>query len=49
VSEAEWAARPLAVMPQSLRDANNVGIGRELFAGMRRNAMPAEEGAATWM
>jgi len=49
VSEAEWAARPLAVMPQALRDANNIGIGRELFAGMRRNAMPAEEGAATWM
>jgi phosphogluconate dehydratase len=49
VSEAEWAARPLAQMPPELRAANGVGMGRELFANMRRNALKAEEGACTWL
>jgi phosphogluconate dehydratase len=49
VSEADWAARPLAPMPAELRAANGVGMGRELFANMRRNALKAEEGACTWL
>ena len=49
VSGAEWAARPLAPMPAELRVANGVGMGRELFANMRRNALKAEEGACTWL
>ncbi len=49
VPEAEWAARPLATMPQSQIDANGLGMGRELFAGMRRNALTAEEGACSWL
>jgi phosphogluconate dehydratase len=49
VSEAEWAARPVAPMPAELRAANGVGMGRELFANMRRNALKAEEGACTWL
>ena len=49
VSEAEWAARPLAEMPTDLRAANSVGMGRELFANMRRHALKAEEGACTWL
>jgi phosphogluconate dehydratase len=49
VSEADWAARPLAAMPAELRAANGVGMGRELFANMRRNALKAEEGACTWL
>jgi phosphogluconate dehydratase len=49
VSEAEWDARPLAQMPAELRAANGVGMGRELFANMRRNALKAEEGACTWL
>ena len=49
VSEAEWAARPLAHMPAELRAANGVGMGRELFANLRRNALKAEEGACTWL
>jgi len=49
VSEAEWAARPLAPMPVALRAANSVGLGRELFANLRRHARPAEEGACTWL
>ena len=49
VSEAEWAARPVAAMPAELRAANGVGMGRELFANLRRNALKAEEGACTWL
>ncbi|MFN5097446.1 phosphogluconate dehydratase [Limnohabitans sp.] len=49
VSEAEWAARPLAEMPTDLRAANGMGMGRELFANMRRHALKAEEGACTWL
>jgi phosphogluconate dehydratase len=45
----EWAARPPAVMPQALRTSNGLGLGRELFAGMRRHALTAEEGALSWM
>jgi phosphogluconate dehydratase len=48
VEPAEWAARPLATMPESLRAANGVGMGRELFANLRRNALAAEQGACTW-
>jgi phosphogluconate dehydratase len=48
VDAAEWAARPLATMPEALRAANGVGMGRELFANMRRNALAAEQGACTW-
>ncbi|WP_291923906.1 phosphogluconate dehydratase [Limnohabitans sp.] len=49
VSEAEWVARPLAQMPAELRVANGVGMGRELFANLRRNALKAEEGACSWL
>jgi phosphogluconate dehydratase len=48
VDPAEWAARPLAAMPEALRASNGVGMGRELFANMRRNALAAEQGACTW-
>ena len=49
VDKAEWAARPALPMPESLRAANGVGLGRELFANLRRHARPAEEGACTWL
>jgi phosphogluconate dehydratase len=49
VSDAEWAARPVANMPEALRAANGIGMGRELFANFRRNALTAEEGACTWL
>lgn len=49
VSDAEWAARPLASMSAQQRAANGAGMGRELFANMRRNALKAEEGACTWL
>ncbi len=44
-----WAARPASVMHESLIEANGLGMGRELFAGMRRHATTAEEGACTWL
>ncbi|MFS2032904.1 phosphogluconate dehydratase [Polaromonas sp. CT11-55] len=49
VAEAEWAARPVDTMPAGLRAGNAVGMGRELFTGMRRHALTAEEGALSWM
>jgi phosphogluconate dehydratase len=49
VDAAVWDARPTATMPESLRAANGVGMGRELFANFRRNALTAEEGACTWL
>jgi len=32
-----------------LRAANHTGMGRELFAGFRRNASVAEQGACAWL
>lgn len=49
VNDAEWTARPVDTMPADLRAANGIGMGRELFAGMRRHALTAEEGALSWM
>jgi phosphogluconate dehydratase len=49
VPETEWNARLLSPMPDELRAANGIGMGRELFASMRRNALTAEEGACTWL
>jgi len=47
--DGEWAARDAAPMPEALRQANGLGMGRELFASMRRNALSAEEGACSWL
>ena len=49
VADAEWAARPVSVMPDELRQRNGIGMGRGLFNGMRHRALTAEEGALTWM
>ncbi|RYX95253.1 MAG: phosphogluconate dehydratase [Comamonadaceae bacterium] len=48
VDDAQWASRPVATMPPELATANGLGMGRELFAGMRRGALTAEEGALSW-
>ncbi len=45
----QWAARPVATLPEALKISDSHGLGRELFAHMRRNASTAEEGALTWM
>ena len=49
IPEDEWAAREHATMTDEQRFADGHGLGRELFAGMRRNALTAEEGACTWL
>ncbi|NMM21540.1 MAG: phosphogluconate dehydratase [Rhodoferax sp.] len=49
VAADEWAKRELATMPEAQRAANGLGMGRELFANMRRNALAAEEGACSWL
>ena len=49
VDASVWDARPVAALPDALRAANGVGMGRELFASMRRNALTAEEGACAWL
>ncbi len=47
--DAEWSARAGATMPLGLTHGNGLDLGRELFAGMRRNALTAEEGACSWL
>jgi phosphogluconate dehydratase len=49
VSAEEWAARTPAVLDSEQAQTNGHDLGRELFAGMRRNVKSAEEGAITWM
>lgn len=49
VAAADWEARPNATIPAEQLRANGRGLGRELFAGFRRNALSAEEGACTWL
>ena len=49
VEPAEWRARELPRLSEEQSAENGHGLGRELFAGMRRNVGSAEEGACTWM
>lgn len=49
VDAAEWSRRQAATLPDARREENGHGVGRELFAGLRRNATAAEEGACTWL
>jgi phosphogluconate dehydratase len=49
VPDPEWQRREIAQMPESLKQANSHGAGRELFAAFRRNALLAEQGACTWL
>jgi phosphogluconate dehydratase len=49
VPQAEWDAREVARIAPGQAESNGHDIGRELFAGMRRNARTAEEGAITWL
>jgi len=49
VPQAEWAAREHAIIDPLQTAENGHGIGRDLFAGLRRNVRSAEEGAVTWL
>ncbi|MBE7416376.1 MAG: phosphogluconate dehydratase [Ideonella sp.] len=44
-----WAAREHAVIDPIAADDNAHGLGRELFAGFRRNVGSAEQGACSWL
>jgi phosphogluconate dehydratase len=48
IDAAEWAARAATKMPEALQAANAVGMGRELFTGLRSRALSAEQGAGAW-
>jgi phosphogluconate dehydratase len=49
VDDAQWAARE-AALPDAVHEETHAhDLGRELFAGMRRNVKSAEEGAIAWM
>jgi phosphogluconate dehydratase len=45
----EWARRTQAELAPEQAEINGHGLGRELFAGMRRNVLSAEQGACSWL
>jgi phosphogluconate dehydratase len=49
VDEDTWHEREYEALSDKLRNDNSHDIGRELFAGMRKNVLSAEEGAVTWL
>jgi phosphogluconate dehydratase len=49
VPDDEWAQRAVETMPPDLVHSSGLDMGRELFTGMRRNALTAEEGACSWL
>jgi phosphogluconate dehydratase len=49
VDEDEWAEREAEELSDTKRHSNAHGFGRELFGGMRKNVLSAEEGAVTWL
>jgi len=49
VPALEWQARIPEPIPAAQAEDNGLGLGRELFGGMRRHVRSAEEGAITWL
>ncbi len=49
VDEATWQDRQAQVPGPTFHREHSQGMGRELFAGMRRLVRTAEEGAVTWL
>jgi phosphogluconate dehydratase len=49
VDVAVWSSRHVDELTAANADVNGHGLGRELFAGMRRNVLTAEEGACSWL
>jgi phosphogluconate dehydratase len=49
VPDAEWAAREVAQIDAQQQENNAHDLGRDLFGGMRRNVLSAEQGAVTWL
>ena len=49
VDEDVWVDREVVPLSDMVRHNNAHGFGRELFGGMRRSVLSAEEGAVTWL
>ena len=49
VPAQEWAQRTQAELAPEQAEVNGHALGRELFAGMRRNVLSAEQGACSWL
>lgn len=49
VDEDVWEEREVEELSDEKRHSNEHGFGRELFGGMRKNVLSAEEGAITWL
>jgi phosphogluconate dehydratase len=49
VDAAVWSTREQAQLDEAQADVNGHSLGRELFAGMRRNVLSAEQGACSWL
>jgi phosphogluconate dehydratase len=49
VDALTWAERESESIDPIAADDNAHGIGRELFAGLRRNVNSAEQGACSWL
>jgi phosphogluconate dehydratase len=49
VAKDEWERRDVPALGERQVDVNGHDLGRELFAGMRRNVVSAEQGACTWL
>ncbi|CAN5711020.1 phosphogluconate dehydratase [soil metagenome] len=49
VDAVTWAARECDCLSAEQEEVNAHDLGRELFGGMRRNVLTAEEGACTWL
>ena len=49
VDPSIWAEREPATIDPIQADDNAHGLGRELFAGFRRNVNSAEQGACSWL
>jgi phosphogluconate dehydratase len=49
VDPTTWAAREAEAIDPIQADDNAHGMGRELFAGLRRNVNSAEQGACSWL
>jgi phosphogluconate dehydratase len=45
----EWSRRKPAEPGAEWLETHAHDLGRDLFAGMRRNVLTAEEGAVTWL
>jgi phosphogluconate dehydratase len=49
VDVAVWSSRNVVELTAAHAEVNGHGLGRELFAGLRRNVLTAEEGACSWL